>query len=305
MGHDGGVGKAKCLAVGRTEIELVEDGGAVYAPWMDRSSAAYGRWLPYLRRHPWALSGVRLRPARFQSYLVKTPSLTLLVDAGVGPAAPTGRGGWSHDGVEAYDAADFAGAVSAEEVDVVFVTHSHPLEAGWTFNASGEPAFPEARYVAQRGEWETVPPERAASLGLLYEAGLLDLIDGEEELAEGVTAVPTPGHSPGHQGLLVAFEGEEAFLVGDAFAHPIQIIDPTWSSAQDEDGMQAAWTRMGLLDWLEADRVAVFAGHFPASGYGRTGYGQAGYGKVARGRDGWRYWRPLEAERMVECRCAA
>ena len=54
--------------------------------------------------------------------------------------------------------------------------------------------------------------------------------------------------------------------------------------------MQAAWTRMGLLDWLEADRVAVFAGHFPASGYGRTGYGlgygQAGYGKVARGRDG-------------------
>ena len=53
---------------------------------------------------------------------------------------------------------------------------------------------------------------------------------------------------------------------------------------------------MGLLDWLEADRIALVAGHFPAPGFGR----------IVRGPDdGRRYWRALETERVVGNCCAA
>jgi glyoxylase-like metal-dependent hydrolase (beta-lactamase superfamily II) len=292
------VGEFGCVAVGDAEILLLEGGGVPYSPRTDRSSAAYARWLPYLRRHPWAFSGVRVRPARFWSYVVRTPLLTLLVDAGVGPAHSGALGGRSGDGAE--DLADPLGAAPAGEdlageVDVVFVTHSHPLEAGWAFTPEGEPAFPGARYVAQRAESEASSAEKASSLRLLDGLGLLDLVDGEEELARGVAAIPTPGHSRGHQGLLLSSGGEEAFVVGDAFAHPTQLLDPLWSSSQDCDGAEAAWTRMGLLDWLEADGVAMVAGHFPAPGFGR----------VVRGPDGRRRWQEIEAARVGRGVCAA
>lgn len=266
------------ILLGDIEVVALADDGAAAGSPVVIPSMVRGRWLPYLGRHPWALSKVRVRPVRFRSYLVRSPGLTLVVDAGVGPATLEGEGYPPQRWDEARPA--------TEEVDVVFLSHSHPVEAGWAFTQTGEPAFPGARHVAQCAEWDAGPARDRSRLGLLDELGVLDLVDGEEELAEGVVAVPTPGHSPGHQSLLLRSGDEQALLVGDAFAHPTQFIDPLWSSAQDEDGARAAWTRAALLDWLEADGVTVIASHFPAPGFGRLELGQ----------DGRRFWRALPSQ---------
>ena len=95
------------------------------------------------------------------------------------------------------------------------MTHLHFDHSGGTTRrtAAGafEPVFKKARHVVQRREWEdaTHPHERnrasylQENLGPLGEAGLLQLVDGETEIAPGVRVIPTPGHTAGHQSILV------------------------------------------------------------------------------------------------------
>ena len=88
-----------------------------------------------------------------------------------------------------------------EDIDVVVNTHLHFDHAGGNTRREGGrlvPTFPRARYVVQRGEWEDATPSPRAEPRLLprrttscplAEAGQLDLIDGEAEVAPGVRAV--------------------------------------------------------------------------------------------------------------------
>ena len=143
--------------------------------------------------------------------------------------------------------------------------------------------FPGARYVTQEAEWDAAEPYLRRALATLDDLGALYLMDGEDVVAEEFTAIPTPGHSPGHASLLVSSGTEQALVLGDVFAHPAQVTEPTWNIHFDADKEQAAFTRTQLLDWLEADGLTVAAGHMPGSGFGR----------VVR-EEGRRHWLPLE-----------
>jgi glyoxylase-like metal-dependent hydrolase (beta-lactamase superfamily II) len=85
------------------------------------------------------------------------------------------------------------------------------------------PTFPNARYVVQRGEldYASHTNERTAASYLPHnfapvaEAGLFDLVEGEREIVPGITVLPTPGHVPFHQGILLESRGERAFFLGD------------------------------------------------------------------------------------------
>ena len=114
-----------------------------------------------------------------------------------------------------------------EEVAVVIDTHLHFDHAGGnTFrDADGTivPTFPRARYVVQRGEYEwamqtnerTAASYFAPNFEPVKQAGLFDLVDGEREIVPGIRVVPTPGHTPHHQGVLLESRGEIAFYLGD------------------------------------------------------------------------------------------
>jgi hypothetical protein len=58
------------------------------------------------------------------------------------------------------------------------------------------------------------------------------------------------------------------------------------------DKEQAARTREMLLTWMEADGIAVAAGHIPGSGFGRI--------VRERGEQGRRYWQTLETTADAE-----
>jgi glyoxylase-like metal-dependent hydrolase (beta-lactamase superfamily II) len=108
------------------------------------------------------------------------------------------------------------------DIDLVINTHLHFDHAGGgTRIEEGRPVptFPRARYIVQKGEWEDAlrPHERSrasyreADLVPLAEAGQLDTVDGDAEVARGVTVVKVGGHTAHHQ--IVVVEGGGASLV--------------------------------------------------------------------------------------------
>jgi glyoxylase-like metal-dependent hydrolase (beta-lactamase superfamily II) len=267
------------IKVGSVEITALTDiEGAFFKLDQIFPGVTEDQWEPYAHRYPWAFADRDTLRGRVGSYVLRSPDGIVLVDTGVGPQA-MGQGG--NLLVELENA-----GVRSEEVDTVFLTHLHGDHLGWSVRPDGEPVFSEARYVTQAAEWEISAPYLGPAVGGLDDLGVLELLDGEESLSGELTAIPTPGHSPGHSSLLVSSGGEQALVSGDVIVHPAQATEPTWNVQFDMDKEQAARTREMLLAWLEADGITVAAGHIPGSGFGR----------IVRegGEDGRRYWLALE-----------
>lgn len=141
-------------------------------------------------------------------YLIRTDDgRVVLIDTGFAPAAvaatrePGYQGPPLRDYVSVVDQLPPLG-VRPEDVDILVATHLDSDHAGMT------DAFPNAEIVIQRAMYEAA---RAASHpryamtraqwdapGLRYRP-----VDGDTELAPGVTLIETGGHVPGHQSVLV------------------------------------------------------------------------------------------------------
>jgi glyoxylase-like metal-dependent hydrolase (beta-lactamase superfamily II) len=115
----------------------------------------------------------------------------------------------------------------AEDIVLVVDTHLHFDHAGGNTrrDESGaiRPTFPNARYVVQAGEYHyaTHTNERTAGSYFAHnfvpiaEAGLFDFLDGEREIVAGIRGLPTPGHTPHHQSILIESAGERALFIAD------------------------------------------------------------------------------------------
>jgi glyoxylase-like metal-dependent hydrolase (beta-lactamase superfamily II) len=104
------------------------------------------------------------------------------------------------------------------------------------------PTFPNARYLTGRREFEywqqqnqepgsdaVQLPSFEDSVLPIFEAGLLDLVDDGYELAEGLTLLPLPGHTPGQLGVR-ADGSAPAVFCGDAIHTPVQVLNPELST---------------------------------------------------------------------------
>jgi glyoxylase-like metal-dependent hydrolase (beta-lactamase superfamily II) len=114
-----------------------------------------------------------------------------------------------------------------EDIDFVINTHLHFDHCGGNTykDEKGEdiPTFPKARYIIQKGEWEYAlhPTERDKSSYLeqnflpLEKHGLLQLVDGNNEISEGIEVIVVPGHTARHQCVKASSEGKFFFFLGD------------------------------------------------------------------------------------------
>ena len=198
--------------------------------------------------------------------LIETPSGRVLVETGIGDRlddkARTMRG---YDGPWIVPALEQAGFLP-ESVNVVAMSHLHFDHAGGLLRADGERAFPHARIVAQKAEWEVAlgdNPRLVASyvqpeLELVRDWGADGWADGERELLPGVTVIPTGGHSTGHQAIVVRGAGDGArplVFFGDLFMRPWG-ANPRWVTAFDDFPLDSVARKAELFaqaveeDWL-------------------------------------------------------
>ena len=260
--------------IGKIEIVALTDTKAPFPLGAVFPRVDAARWAPWRERYPATFADAGTWTAQFGSFLLRAPGRTILVDTGVGPGPVAGlaaaRG--------ALPATLAQQGINPAEIDAVLLTHLHPDHVGWNLDAGGQPTFPRARYLVARADWLYFgrPEARAAAayidrtLTPLAEEGRLDLLVGETLIAEGVRALPTPGHTPGHTSVAIASAGEQACICGDVIVHPAQVTEPGWAFVADEDKEATATGRRAMLAWLEADSVMLAAGHFPAPGFGRV-----------------------------------
>jgi glyoxylase-like metal-dependent hydrolase (beta-lactamase superfamily II) len=187
-----------------------------------------------------------------------------------------------------------AGVRPEEVTDVVF-THFHADHViGSTVREPGGsyvPAFPRARYFLGKADWDSQMVQQelkggtqtANSLGVLREAGVLKLVEKTTEVAPGVTIVPIPGESPGHQALRVSSEGNTLWCIGDLVHEPMDVERPD-IMADWNDPEANAKSREFIFAEAARDDALVFAGHMSL---GRIRKGTRGYAWVkasSRGR---------------------
>jgi len=174
--------------------------------------------------------------------LIETPAGRVLVETGIGERIDdknrTMRDYRGDPVVPALEAAGFDPAT----VDVVAMSHLHFDHAGGLLRADGNRAFPRARIVAQRAEWEVAlddNPRLVASydqpeLRLVLDWGTEGWVDGERELLPGVSVIPTGGHSTGHQAIVVRAPGAAPLaFFGDLMMRP-WAANPRWVTAFDD-----------------------------------------------------------------------
>jgi glyoxylase-like metal-dependent hydrolase (beta-lactamase superfamily II) len=239
-----------------------------------------------------------LDPRQWEEYVSPYPSLMVntgrhrvLVDTGAGEMAPTtGR----------LIPNLLAEGIAPEEIDTIILTHGHPDHIGGNTDAEGRVAFPSARYVMWKKEWEfwTSEPDLSAmevdeqikQLLLTFAhkklppiRNQLQLIETEMEIVPGIKVLAAPGHTPGHIAVAVSSEGQQLLCTSDAAIHLIHLEQPQWYSVFDLAPEQALASKRRLLERAVAERALVHTFHFPFPGLGH----------VTRKRDGW-HWRALQ-----------
>ncbi len=242
-------------------------------------------------------------PINVGSFLISSPGRKILVDAGLGPDPVESAGG-------AFG--DLTGdmrrhGVQPEEIDTVVITHMHFDHIGWlavSRDGKVSPTFPNAKYIMPKADYELLlhpeqvvsppPPNHFSPAAVeIYAGGAymgrnisqvqnLELVTGEVNVSDEVKTMPTPGHTPGHQSLLISSGGERAFVLGDVAHIPLQVHVPEWIVVADVQPELGSKTRKEILEWLETEGLIVAAGHFPSPGFGRVVKGERR-----------RYWQPL------------
>ena len=269
-------GQAPVVAVGDVSVTALIDvdldfpmGLEQVFPDVDEAS-----WAPHRERYPNAFGSHGGWRYRVHCYLVRARDRSILVDTGCGPASLAFPRFMGVEG--ALPSQLGAAGMTPERIDTVLITHVHPDHVGGVLatDATGPaPAFPRARYLVPRADVETWErpevregfpiPFVGDTLDPLVKLGVVDLVDGERAISRELTLLPTPGHTPGHQSLLIRSAGETALLAGDVWLHPAQVTEPDWGSAFDMDAPAAARMRASLAQRIADEGMTVGVCHFP------------------------------------------
>jgi glyoxylase-like metal-dependent hydrolase (beta-lactamase superfamily II) len=217
----------------------------------------------------------------FQSYIVKTPHHTILIDSCIGNDKPRPtRPKWNMKTDDIYMRGLKDAGIAVEDIDYVMCTHLHVDHVGWNTrleNGKWVPTFPKARYVFAKGEYDywagqhekaEVPPFGDSVLPVVA-ANKAEIVGNDFAIGDHVRILPTPGHTPGHVAFTLGRAKEDAVFCGDLMHSPLQLRYPELSPKFDVDPAQAAKTRRSFLErYCETDTLCCTA-HFPSPSAGK------------------------------------
>lgn len=178
-----------------------------------------------------------------------------------------------------------AAGIDKAKVKRVIFTHAHPDHLWGAIDEFDSDLFPNANYQISEVEWafwqspdvySKLPEDRH-----MFAAGAQRILKAiaekttrfkpGQEVAPGIVAVDTAGHTPGHCSFAVSSGGKSVLVLGDAITHKaISFLHPEWKSGSDTDAEMGAATRKKLLDQLATDKLPFIGYHLPSPGLGRA-----------------------------------
>jgi len=184
--------------VGDATVTIISDGTLHWAPQLSAPEAEWRRAMPEADGHGALTFSTNLAH-------IALDGASVLVDPGFDEPGP--RSSWpSSDRSPGLVAGLASIGVRPEDVSHVLITHPHGDHiAGATVEQDGRrrARFPRARHLLGRADFDAAaraaPDSMAArELGTLREQGLLEPVDGDQEVAPGLAMLHAPGESPGH-----------------------------------------------------------------------------------------------------------
>ena len=221
----------------------------------------------------------------FNPTLINTGSKLVLIDTGYGPV-PNAPVGQTFANLK-------AAGVDPKDIDILVLSHLHPDHINGLRAADGGIAFPNAEIKAPAPDWAfwmSDDNKSKASSKMMQDyfantrkilGGLEDKVtryDWDKEVAPGVTALATPGHTPGHTSFAVASGSARILVQSDVTNIPEFFLrNPDWHVAYDADPEQAAKTRHKFYDMAAAEKMLVTGFHFSFPSAGHVEKDGAGY----------------------------
>ena len=211
----------------------------------------------------------------FQSYMVKTPHHTILIDSCIGNDKPRPqRPKWNMKTDDTYARALAAAGISVGDIDYVMCTHLHVDHVGWNTrldNGRWVPTFPKARYVFGKTEFDywtethakTPVPPFADSVLPVVEARQAEIVARRlrdrrpraHPADAGPHARPCRLHLRPRQGRCGVLRRPDAFAAADALSGTVREVRRRSGAGRDD----AAQFPGALL----RHRYAVLHGAFP------------------------------------------
>lgn len=216
-----------------------------------------------------------------------------------------------------------ATGISPTEIGVVILSHADSDHIGGAVAASGDLAFPKARYVLSREEWdfwESKPVRFRPELNTFFDEAFfqwqadtpvlrlaqlrdkLERIDSGDEIVPGICAMAVPGHTPGMIAISVSSGSEQLLFTGDVLYGGLDLsesedaagyfkfsLNQEWHAFVDMDPAQAVATRERLFEQAARQRTLLMAPH--------VSYHGLGY--VSKHDQGW-LWQPYRADEPPE-----
>lgn len=261
---------------------------------------------PDVSADAWANYQDTLEDGQLQLYygvfLLKTSEHVILVDTGMGPGPHPDRGNRTGNlyeelrpHLESNVGVNNTNVGPSDSVNYIIHTHLHGDHVGWNLRYSGgmpAPNFRRARYVMSRADHDYFTSDEGRQMYPYIDRQVIPLRrlrlqqildEPEHTISDEISIAPAPGHTPGHQVVLIDSDGQRGIVMGDVLHTIAQVSEPDWCAGVDTDKAQSAASRAKWLDAAEEGDWTICAGHFPP--------GQQ-IGKIAR-VDGKRVWQPL------------
>lgn len=217
-----------------------------------------------------------LVPQALTCLLIKSEGKTILVDTGLGDKLTPKEGRqWGID----RSAGDLLEGLSRigvhpEQVDIVLNTHLHWDHCGGNTTQGGQgpvARFPNAVYYVQHLEWQQAsqPDQRtrgtyfAENFQPLLRDGRLKLVTGDTRITRHVQCIVTPGHTRGHQSIMLRVDGWQALYVADMAGYAVHMLKTAWLTAYDVLPLLNIRTKTRWTKWALESRAWLIFEHEP------------------------------------------